>query len=145
MTDLIQDKGVQKVIDEMIAFHSMQQLTCMYLQYVSSLEIKKDMQKGMIMMDAVEKIRDVFYKNKKEIESTLSRTEIDESLERIGFYKKLYPKVTDNILEINSKYFQIPPRPIGDEYACDEKTCFEYSSVIAEDYFPDFYEDTTAA
>jgi hypothetical protein len=139
MADLAQEQN--KEIDTVISAYAGEQLVCMYLQYAAGVEIKKDIKKGMIMLEAVEKIRNLLNEKKKEMESVLGGDAISASFERIGFLRKIYPRLTDAMIESNSKYFGISLRPQGAEYGCDDAACNESAFMLAYDYFPSLYDN----
>ena len=144
MTDTKQKFTVEeqhKEIDSIISIYMNQQVTCMLLQYSVNMEIKKDLAKGMKMLEAVEKIRESYEKYKQQLASLFDNEAIAESHQRINFNKQVYSQLSDAVLEINQKYFPMPARPKGKEYTCDEKTCAEAVFKLAHEYFPSLYEN----
>lgn len=136
--EAIQDR--QNRSDVLMSDYLEEMLNCMFLQYAASEKIKKDIPKGLAMIQAVDAMRKTLEETKTAMEAALSEEEIKASRNRIGYYKTLFSQTCDSVIASNSKYFDIPARPQGAEYACDEKFCLEDVHLVAQFYFPEIYD-----
>lgn len=116
------------------------QTTCMLLQHEGCNRIRaNDSEGGLIMLDAVRRMREKVKEQKDSLLDSAGQAEYDAACDRIGFNKKLFSSVSDSVIKDNTLYFGLPARPADSAYKCDEITCKAKVFALARDYFPSLY------
>jgi|GEM_PF-1017941 len=124
-------------MDNLMKSYLDSQITCMMLQHNACIEVRDgDLEKGLIMLESVYKMREVLSKQKQEIIDSFGSEEIEASCERINFDGVLYARLSDEMFKHNALYFNIEPRPLGEEYYCDETAAKRASKLLYREYFP---------
>ncbi|HEU5046595.1 MAG TPA: hypothetical protein VFT64_02000 [Rickettsiales bacterium] len=126
-------------LDSMTRIYAGLQTTCMLLQYAISIEMKRSLPLGMKMLGDYEKLRTLLIDEVAKMHKEFTKEEIVQSYNNTGFYKTIYSNIDDTALELNQKYFPMPLRPQGAEYACTEAKCIESALREAKKFFPSLY------
>lgn len=127
-------------IDTAMSQHAKQKIVCILLQYAATAEIREGtLEKGLIVYEAVEKMRAELADNYKRIEEAVGKQAIVSSCERIEFDRIIYSQVNDPALESNRKAFKMPARPDKLGYQCSEDLCDRATLAILQEYFPSLY------
>ncbi|MEI6729752.1 MAG: hypothetical protein WCL30_00700 [Pseudomonadota bacterium] len=124
-------------MDSLMKSYLDSQITCMMLQHNACIEVRDgNLENGLIMLESVYKMRESLSKQKQEIIDTFGIEEIEAACGRINFDNILYARLSDEMLGHNALYFNIEPRPLGEEYYCDEDVAKRASQMLYREYFP---------
>lgn len=140
MTDQVNTDGrnLEDELDGITRDYLNLQISAMLLQHAACMEMRQgSMENGLIMLESVMEMRKALEEQRQQILEVAGEEEMDASCERIGFEKTLYSSVSDSVLANNSLYFDIPPRPEGPEYACDEQKCALNIRIQTLEHFPE--------
>ncbi|HEU5046429.1 MAG TPA: hypothetical protein VFT64_01145 [Rickettsiales bacterium] len=130
----------QQELDSIVTSTVQLQITCMMLQHEGCNMIRNgDSEKGLIMLEAVRKMRASLEEQNQEVLDTAGPDELSGSQQRTGFNKTLYTTVSDAVIKDNTLYFDLA-RPADPAYKCDDITCKAKTFALAREYFPSFYE-----
>jgi hypothetical protein len=90
---------------------------------------------GRVVLDTTQKLRASVVELWERMKGSLGKHTTERIFARIGRSKILFSSLSDDVLRNNSEFFNIPPRPQGTEFACDEAACDEGVNAVLRKYF----------
>jgi len=117
------------------------QITCMLLHHAGCMKIKEDdIENGLIIITFVEELRKALAKQKEEFVKAFDDEEVTRAYTRTGGDRILFSSLSNAVIKSNSLYFDIPSRPQGAEYVCDEALCQKRIQAEVQKYFSSLWK-----
>lgn len=135
------EKSFTEELDSIITSYAELQVTCMLLQHEGCNKIRNnDSESGLIILEAVRKMRASLEEQNQELLDSISVEELDEAHQRTGFFRIIFSSISDAVIKDNTIYFELPQRPGDAAYKCDEMSCRAKVFGLSKEFFPSLYQ-----
>lgn len=113
------------------------QIACMLLMHEACIRIKKDeFEDGLMMIAALYAVRESYNEARKEFLEVFNEDDVVKVYESLGGDRIVYTSIEDNVIRCNQLYFDIPPRPPGEEYRYNPAVSAKKRQDALHKYFP---------
>jgi hypothetical protein len=113
------------------------QIVAMMLYHAGCVRIQEgDPANGELIIEVAQHARESLADLKATFETSFGKDDMYKAFKRVGYAKLLFSSLSDGVLRNNHPYFDLPQRPPGAEYACDDAACDERIGGLLHEYFP---------